>query len=73
MEDLCARGLLRRASSTEDRRINRLTLTDEGLTKTQLVRRLIHTDEDRLLRRLTGTERGQLRNLLTRALDPETL
>ena len=35
--------------------------------------RLIHTDEDRLLRRLAVTEQAQLRDLLTRALDPDTL
>jgi hypothetical protein len=48
-------------------------VTDEGHTLTRRVRQLIHTDEDRLLRRLAVTEQAQLRDLLTRALDPDTL
>ena len=73
VEDLCSRGLLRRASAEHDRRINRLTLTEGGQGLTRRVRRLIHIDEERLLQRLAATERAQLRDLLARVLDPETL
>lgn len=73
VEDLCSRDLLRRTSPKQDRRINRLTLTDDGQALTLRVRRLIHVDEDHLLRRLAATEQAQLRDLLTRALDPETM
>jgi len=73
VEDLCSRGLLRRASAEHDRRINRLTLTEGGQGLTRRVRRLIHIDEERLLQRLAATERAHLRDLLARVLDPETL
>jgi DNA-binding MarR family transcriptional regulator len=73
VEDLCFRGLLCRASAKHDRRINRLTLTEDGQGLTRRVRRLIHMDEERLLQRLAAKERALLRDLLARALDPETL
>jgi len=73
VEDLCSRDLLRRTSPKQDRRINQLTLTDDGQALTRRVRRLIHLDEDHLLRRLAATEQAQLRDLLTHALDPETM
>lgn len=73
VKDLCSRQLLRRTSSQQDRRINRLTLTDNGQELTRRVRRLIHADEDELLRRLAAAEQARLRDLLTRVLDPETV
>ncbi len=73
VEELGSRDLLRRTSPRQDRRINRLTLTDDGQALTRRVRRLIHIDEDRLLRRLAPNEQAQLRDLLTRALDPDTV
>ncbi len=73
VEGLSSRGLLQRTSATQDRRVNRVRLTDEGQALTRHVRRLIHTDEDHLLQRLAVTERSQLRDLLTRALDPEAI
>jgi DNA-binding MarR family transcriptional regulator len=73
VEDLCSRDLLSRTSAKQDRRVNRLTLTEDGQALTRRVRRLIHIDEDHLLQRLAVTERAQLRDLLTRALDPETM
>jgi DNA-binding MarR family transcriptional regulator len=73
VDELCSRGLLSRSSAEHDRRINRLTLTRDGQELTQRVRRLIHLDEDRLLVRLTDPQRAQLRDLLTRALDQESL
>lgn len=73
VETLRSRGLMQRTSGTQDRRINRLSLTDDGKALTRLVRRLIHTDEDHLLHRLADTERSRLRDLLMRALDPGAL
>jgi DNA-binding MarR family transcriptional regulator len=73
VDELRSRQLLRRTSPQQDRRINRLTLTDDGEALTGAVRRLIQTDEDHLLRRLAAAEQTQLRDLLTRVLDPETI
>lgn len=73
VDELRSRGLLSRGSAEHDRRVNQLTLTRDGQELTQRVRRLIHLDEDRLLDRLTDPQRSQLRDLLTRALDPESL
>lgn len=73
VDDLCSRHLLNRSSAEHDRRINQLTLTQDGQELTRRVRRLIHLDEDHLLGRLTDPERAQLRDLLTHALDPESL
>jgi DNA-binding MarR family transcriptional regulator len=73
VEGLRSRGLLQRTSATQDRRINRLSLTDDGQALTRHVRGLIHIDEDHLLQRLAVAERAQLRDLLTRALDPEAM
>jgi DNA-binding MarR family transcriptional regulator len=73
VDELSSRGLLGRASADHDRRVNRLILTAEGQDLTRRVRELIHRDEDRLLVRLTDPQRAQLRDLLTQALDPDTL
>jgi DNA-binding MarR family transcriptional regulator len=73
VEQLRSRRLVRRASADYDRRINLLSLTERGEALTQQVRQLIHEDEERLLHRLTTPEQTRLRDLLTRALDPETL
>lgn len=70
---LRTRGFLERESVEHDRRINRLKLSRPGQTLTNRVRRQIHRDEDRLLRRLSERQQGQLRELLTRALDPDSL
>ncbi|MEX0729613.1 MAG: MarR family transcriptional regulator [Aquisalimonadaceae bacterium] len=63
------RGLLRRDPNPEDRRKNRISLTDEGERILGKARAAADRAHDRLLAPLAADERDQLLDLLQRILD----
>jgi DNA-binding MarR family transcriptional regulator len=63
LDELQARGALLRAAG-DDRRVNRITLTEAGLTLLEEVTRIARNHNESLLAPLTSGQRRELRDLL---------
>jgi len=68
VDKLEARGHVTRRSTPEDRRVNGLWLTAQGLVLLRTLKRRVLQHEQRILRGLSETERGQLFALLSRLI-----
>jgi DNA-binding MarR family transcriptional regulator len=68
VDKLEARGLVARRTSSEDRRVNGLWLTEQGVALLRRLKRRVATHERRLTRNLTAQERAQLVELLGKIL-----
>jgi DNA-binding MarR family transcriptional regulator len=68
VDKLEARGLVARRTSSEDRRVNGLWLTEQGGALLRRLKRRVATHERRLMRNLTAQERAQLVELLGKIL-----
>jgi DNA-binding MarR family transcriptional regulator len=73
VDDLEARGLVRRERSTEDRRLNVLVLTPEGSAVLRTIGGVARAHSDALLAALSSDERAQLAGLLRRVADQQGL
>ena len=66
---LTDRGLVRRASSDEDRRVKLAFLTREGAKLTEKMHDAMHRAQERLIAPLSAAERRQFMSMLTRLVD----
>lgn len=67
--ELAAAGLVRRATDTDDRRRNVITITDAGLTRLRELDGILTAVQDEVLAALSAGERSVLTGLLKRLLD----
>lgn len=73
IDQLEARGLVRRAADAADRRRHRVTLTDAGRTLVRELHRVGRESQRGFLDALTAAERRTLVQLLTRVLEDNDL
>lgn len=73
VDDLEARGLVRRERSTEDRRLNTLVLTAAGNAALRTIGGIARAHDEALFEALSGDERERLAGLLRRIADQQGL
>lgn len=73
VDELEARGLLRRERSVEDRRLNVLVLTAKGNAALRTIGGVARAHQEALLAALSGDERAQLAGLLGRIAEQQGL
>lgn len=69
IDRLQARGLVERHASSEDRRVRRLTLTDDGTTLLAAVQPAMWRTQQRILEPLPAAEQADFMRMLTRLVE----
>jgi DNA-binding MarR family transcriptional regulator len=69
VRELAGAGLVRRATDTDDRRRNVITITDAGLTRLRELDGILTAVQDEVLVALSAGERSVLTGLVKRLLD----